>query len=75
MTCGAFSGFYVSSNCGARPDDANGTITGRLGLALGPAEHTLVYAKRGVAWHRSDVNASLNNNITDEKRFAIPCHL
>jgi opacity protein-like surface antigen/outer membrane protease len=70
-TCGAFSGFYVSSNCGAGPD-ANGTITGRLGLALGPAEHTLVYAKGGFAWQQSDVNASLNNNITDEIRFAIP---
>jgi opacity protein-like surface antigen/outer membrane protease len=63
MTCGAFSGLYASSNCGARPD-ANGTVTGRLGLALGPAEHTLVYAKGGFAWQHSDVNATLNNNAT-----------
>jgi opacity protein-like surface antigen/outer membrane protease len=70
MTCGAFSGFYSSSNCGARPD-ANGTITGRLGLALGPAEHTLVYVKGGFAWQRSDVSATLNNNITDEARFTV----
>jgi opacity protein-like surface antigen/outer membrane protease len=62
VTCGAFSGFYSSSNCGARPD-ANGTITGRLGLALGPAGHTLVYAKGGFAWQHSDVNATLNNNL------------
>jgi opacity protein-like surface antigen len=71
VTCGAFSGFYSSSNCGARPD-ANGTVTGRLGLALGPAEHTLVYAKGGFAWQRSDVSATLNNNVTDELRFVIP---
>jgi opacity protein-like surface antigen len=67
MTCGAFSGLYVSSNCGARPD-ANGTITGRLGLALGPAEHTLVYAKGGLAWQHNDVTATNNFNLT----LAIP---
>jgi opacity protein-like surface antigen/outer membrane protease len=60
VTCGAFSGFYVSSNCGARPD-ANGTVTGRLGAALGPAGHTLVYAKGGFAWQHTDVTATNNN--------------
>jgi opacity protein-like surface antigen/outer membrane protease len=60
VTCGAFSGFYVSANCGARPD-ANGTVTGRLGLALGPAGHTLVYAKGGFAWQHTDVTATNNN--------------
>jgi len=59
VTCGAFSGFYVSSNCGARPD-ANGTVTGRLGLALGPAGHTLAYAKGGFAWQHTDVTATNN---------------
>ena len=60
VTCGAFSGFYVSANCGVRPD-ANGTVTGRLGLALGPAGHTLAYAKGGFAWQHSDVSATNNN--------------
>jgi outer membrane protease len=39
---------------------------GRLGLALGPAEHTLVYAKGGFAWQQSDVTATNNNNVTVE---------
>jgi opacity protein-like surface antigen/outer membrane protease len=59
VTCGAFSGFYISSNCGARPD-ANGTVTGRLGVALGPAGHTLAYAKGGFAWQHTDVTATNN---------------
>src|SRR6266446_680191 len=62
VTCGAFSGFYSSSNCGARPD-FNGTVTGRLGLALGAAGHTLLYAKGGFAWQHADVTATLNNNF------------
>jgi outer membrane protease len=62
VTCGAFSGFYASSNCGARPD-ANGTVTGRLGLALGPAGHTLLYGKGGFAWQHTDVTTTLNNNL------------
>jgi opacity protein-like surface antigen/outer membrane protease len=62
VTCGAFSGFYSSSNCGARPD-AMGTVTGRLGLALGPAGHTLAYVKGGFAWQHTDVTATLNNNF------------
>ena len=61
VTCGAFSGFYASSNCGARPD-ANGTVTGRLGLALGPAGHTLLYGKGGFAWQHNDLTTTLNNN-------------
>jgi opacity protein-like surface antigen len=68
VTCGAFSGLYSSSNCGARPD-ANGTVTGRLGLALGPAGHTLVYAKGGFAWQQSDVTATLNNNASLTNSF------
>ncbi len=62
VTCGASSGFYSSSNCGARPD-FNGTVTGRLGLALGPGGHTLVYGKGGFAWQHTDVTATLNNNF------------
>jgi opacity protein-like surface antigen/outer membrane protease len=62
VTCGAFSGFYGSSNCGARPD-ANGTVTGRIGYALGPEGHTLVYAKGGFAWQHTDVTATDNNPI------------
>jgi opacity protein-like surface antigen len=60
VTCGASSGAYVSSNCGARPD-ANGTVTGRIGYALGPAGQTLAYAKGGFAWQHTDVTATDNN--------------
>lgn len=60
-TCAAISGFFTSSNCGADPKIV-GTVTGRLGLALGPSGHTLVYAKGGFAWQHGDVSASRNNN-------------
>jgi len=48
-TCFASSGFFVSSNCQARPD-ATGSLTGRLGLVTGPRGHTLIYVKGGAAW-------------------------
>jgi opacity protein-like surface antigen/outer membrane protease len=62
VTCGAFSGLYSSSNCGARPD-AVGTVTAKLGYALGPEGHTLAYVKGGFAWQHNDVTATENNNL------------
>jgi opacity protein-like surface antigen/outer membrane protease len=61
VTCGAFSGFYFSSNCRAHPN-AFGTVTARLGLALGPEGRTLVYGKGGFAWQHNDLSVTLNNN-------------
>jgi opacity protein-like surface antigen len=68
-TCGAYSGYYISANCGARPD-ANGTVTGRIGLALGPAGHTLAYAKGGFAWQHTNVSAA--NNNTEFASLVVP---
>jgi opacity protein-like surface antigen/outer membrane protease len=61
FTCGAFTGFYVSANCGAHPESF-GTLTARLGMALGPEGHTLVYAKGGFAWQDTSVTATSNFN-------------
>lgn len=59
VTCGAYAGFYGSANCGAQPD-ANGTVTGRIGYALGPEGHTLAYLRGGFAWQHTDLTASNN---------------
>jgi opacity protein-like surface antigen len=64
VTCGAFSAFYVSANCGAKPD-AFGTVTARVGAVLGPEGHTLAYAKGGFAWQRNAVTATNNNLYGD----------
>ena len=62
VTCAAFSGGYSSSNCRAHPN-AFGTVTARIGLALGPQGRTLVYGKGGFAWQHNDVSVTLNNNF------------
>jgi opacity protein-like surface antigen len=59
-TCAAFSGFYVSSNCGASPK-AFATATARVGHTFGPADRTLVYVKGGFAWMRTDLMSTTNN--------------
>ena len=59
-TCGAFSGFYVSSNCRSQPF-AFGTATGRIGHTFGPMDHTLLYVKGGLAWIHTDLTSTVNN--------------
>jgi opacity protein-like surface antigen len=59
-TCFAFSGFYVSANCQAHPD-ALGTVTGRVGAALGLEGHTLVYGKGGAAGVHNNDQIDANN--------------
>jgi opacity protein-like surface antigen/outer membrane protease len=59
-TCGAFSGFYVSSNCRSRPN-AFGSATVRLGHTFAPADRTLFYVKGGVAWIHNDLTSTVNN--------------
>lgn len=56
-TCFAYSGLYISADCGA-DIDALGTFTGRLGWLLGDEHATLVYAKAGAAWRHAEVDAS-----------------
>ena len=39
----------IGATCESRPRAA-GTVTARIGYALGPSGHTLVYGKGGAAW-------------------------
>jgi opacity protein-like surface antigen len=59
MTCFAVSGFFVSANCRVRPD-AIGSFTGRIGWAMGPQGHALVYLKGGAAWLDDRVDVTVN---------------
>jgi len=61
-TCLAFSGFYISANCHAGVD-ALGTLTGRLGAALGPGGATLLYGKAGLAWVYGNADATPNGGF------------
>jgi opacity protein-like surface antigen len=58
-TCAAFSGFYVSSNCRARPN-AFGSLTARVGHTFGP-NRTLLYVKGGFAWIHTDLTSTTND--------------
>jgi opacity protein-like surface antigen len=54
-TCSSVSGWFINSNCKAGID-AFGTLTGRLGLALGPDGRGLVYGKGGAAWYTGNLD-------------------
>ena len=55
-TCFAYSGSFISSNCGAFLD-AMGTFAGRLGWTLPFDSRTLVYGKAGLALAHTDTGA------------------
>src|ERR1700731_2817823 len=59
-TCFAFSASAINSTCRVRPTVA-GTLTGRVGAAVGPGGHTFVYAKGGGAALNSTVDQAINN--------------
>ncbi len=61
-TCLQFSPGFVGSNCKVSVR-AMGTLTGRLGFTVGPADRTLIYGKGGLAWVRDHVEAQGNNNF------------
>ena len=61
-TCFAFSGFYFSANCRSHTT-ALGTLTGRLGVAVGPQGRTLLYGKAGLAWERTSIDATANDVV------------
>lgn len=61
-TCFAVTGQLTSSNCIANPD-WTGTLAGRIGYAAGPQGRTLLFAKGGVAFQHSDVEAVTNNRF------------
>jgi opacity protein-like surface antigen len=58
-TCFAFSPFFVSANCRVHVTSL-GTLTGRLGVAVGPQGRTLLYGKGGVAYEHVDIDAASN---------------
>jgi opacity protein-like surface antigen/outer membrane protease len=58
-TCFAYSGAFVSANCRSYID-ALGTVTGRVGWVLPSDPATLLYAKGGLAWAHSKVDATTN---------------
>jgi outer membrane immunogenic protein len=49
VTCHEGSQQQIGATCESRPR-ATGTVTARLGYALGPSGRTLVYGKGGAAW-------------------------
>jgi len=61
-TCFAFSPFYISSNCHAHVSSL-GTLTGRLGVAVGPQGRTLLYGKAGAAYEFVGMDAAANAGI------------
>jgi opacity protein-like surface antigen len=62
-TCfGVVGGNFFPSTCTVN-SNLYGTITGRVGYALG---HSLFYGKGGAAWERSNVFMSVNNNPHDD---------
>ena len=61
-TCFAFSPFFISANCHVHTSSL-GTLTGRLGFAVGPQGRTLLYAKGGAAYEQISVNATTNAGV------------
>lgn len=59
-TCSSLSGSFVNSNCRAGID-AFGTLTARLGLALGPDGRALIYGKAGAAWYTGSLDLATND--------------
>jgi opacity protein-like surface antigen/outer membrane protease len=62
-TCSARSGAFINSNCKVGVD-AFGTLTGRLGLALGQDGRSLVYGKAGAAWYTGSLDLATNDSTT-----------
>jgi opacity protein-like surface antigen len=60
-TCLAYSGSVVSTNCREHIETL-GTLTGRLGYALGDDGRTLLYVKGGAAWALSTSTITINHN-------------
>ena len=59
-TCLAFSGFYVSANCHVKTDFV-GSLTARLGAAVGDGGRTLIYGKGGLAVRRQSTDIENGN--------------
>ena len=58
-TCMASSGFFISANCRVR-QNASGSLTGRVGLAVGNGGRTLLYGKAGIAGMQEQIDIATN---------------
>ncbi|HEX3506381.1 MAG TPA: outer membrane beta-barrel protein [Xanthobacteraceae bacterium] len=58
-TCLASSGFFLSANCRVTPNVST-TVTPRIGYAVDPARHTLLYIKGGFATVHDHVDLTSN---------------
>jgi opacity protein-like surface antigen/outer membrane protease len=58
-TCLASSGFFISANCRVMPN-VSATVTPRIGYAIDPAQHTLLYIKGGFAAVHDHVDIASN---------------
>ncbi|MDH4983857.1 outer membrane beta-barrel protein [Hyphomicrobium sp. D-2] len=56
-TCFAFSGNYISANCGV-DINAMGSFTGRAGWLIDNDGRTLLYGKAGLAWQNASVTSA-----------------
>lgn len=59
-TCSALSGSFINSTCKVETD-AFGTLTGKLGLAVGEAGRGLIYGKAGAAWMSGELHTATND--------------
>jgi opacity protein-like surface antigen len=75
-----FTGGAYGATCQVRPHWF-GTVTGRVGRAMGPGGEMLIYAKGGLAWMQGRVDVAVNNiragtdgpeNVLVSSRFAEP---
>lgn len=60
-TCSSLSGSFINSSCKVGIN-AFGSLTGRVGLALGPDGRSLVYGKAGAAWTSGGVSLVTNDS-------------
>ena len=86
-TCFAASALTINATCRVRPQ-AVGTVAGRIGYAMGPADElygvdqpagaspfrsaTLIYGKAGLAWANDQIDMARNNDLAGSLGFTIP---
>ena len=69
-TCFAVTGFYVSANCRSHTS-ALGTLTGRLGVAVGAEGRTLLYGKGAYLHRRHCERAGWARHRHERQRLAV----
>lgn len=62
-TCSSLSGNFINSDC-KTGIDAFGSVTARLGVALGAEGRSLIYGKAGAAWYTGSLDLATNDSET-----------